>query len=133
MFGIDVEVSEVRSIIFIFTELLSTDCSRPCFINLDLSELLEVLVRGESSIPPDNIRANENAEEAKNFYEQWIARVKAEEVAAAEAYEEALRAQSEYEQEMEEFGDGDTDISTKTGGLNIDPMKQFLFPLQQVS
>jgi hypothetical protein len=48
-----------------------------------------------------------------------------------QAYEENLKAQEEYEREMEELGD-DVDIASKTSrGVSIDPFKPILYPIQQ--
>ena len=97
------------------------------------TEFVEALVLGNSRAPPDSIEAYENYDEAQAFLGQWQKRVEDAEAAATKAYEEQIKAQEEYEREMEEIGDTqDTDIATKTGdGLAIDPFKSLLFPVQQ--
>lgn len=96
-------------------------------------EFVETLVVGESGEPPDSIEAYENYDDAKAFLDRWQKRIEDAETAASKAYEEQIKAQEEYEREMEEIGDTqDTDIATKTGGgVSIDPFKSLLFPVQQ--
>ena len=94
-------------------------------------ELLEVLVLGKSQTPPDSIKKYENLEKAQAFIDSWKKRISDAEEEAEKAYKESLKRQEEYEREMEEIGDETTDISTKGGGVSIDPFKPILFPVQQ--
>lgn len=93
-------------------------------------ELLKTLAIGESSEPPELIGAYHNYQEAQTFLDKWQKRIEDAEVAAAKAYEEQVKAQEEYEREMEDVG-GEEDIATKSGGMSFDPFKSLLFPVQQ--
>ena len=96
-------------------------------------EFVQTLATGESPEPPESIEANENYEKAQVFLDKWKKRIEDAEAAAAKSYEEQIRAQEEYEREMEELGDTeDTDIATKSGGgVSVDPFKGLLYPVQQ--
>lgn len=97
------------------------------------TEFVEALALGNSREPPHCIEAYENYEEAQAFLGNWQKRIEDAEVAAEKAYEDQIKAQEEYEREMEEIGDTqDTDIATKSGdGMSLDPFKSLLFPVQQ--
>jgi hypothetical protein len=95
------------------------------------AELAEALIVGESSAPPDRIAPFENQELTKKMIEKWEKRIADDEEKSKKAEEEALKAKEEYEQELEELGDTDTDLSTKKGGVSIDPLKPLFYPLQQ--
>jgi len=95
-------------------------------------ELARALVLGESKAPPETIEAYQNYDEAQVFLEQWKERIAKAERDAAKAYEESVRAQEEHAKEMEDLGlNQQTDISTKRGGISVDPFKPILFPVQQ--
>jgi hypothetical protein len=94
-------------------------------------EFIYILFVGKSPISPHNIKQYEQYEEAKKFLEDQQKRIEESEKAAERAYEESVKAQEEYEREMEEIGEADVDISTKTGGVSLDPFKPILFPVQQ--
>jgi hypothetical protein len=94
-------------------------------------ELFRTLVIGQSGSPPDHIAPLENYAEAKHFTDQWRKRITEAEEKAARAYQESVRLQEEYANEMEELGEMDTDMSTKQGGVSIDPFKPLLLPVQQ--
>jgi hypothetical protein len=95
------------------------------------SELMSTLLLGDSGTPPDSIAAFENYEEAQRFAEAWRTRITEAEDSAAKAYQNSVRRQEELATEMEEIDETDTDISTKQGGMSIDPFKPILFPVQQ--
>jgi hypothetical protein len=95
------------------------------------SELARTLVLGESGVPPDNIPPGANYEEAQRFHEEWKKRIANAEDAAVKAYEESMKLQEEYLQEMDEVDEGDPDLATRDAGLSIDPFKPLLFPVQQ--
>jgi hypothetical protein len=94
-------------------------------------EFILTLVFGNAPIHERMIRERENEEEARAYIERWKTRVKESEVAAAKAYKDSMEAQEEYEREMEEISQVDTDLSTKSGGITFDPFKPILYPLQQ--
>ena len=94
-------------------------------------EYLETLVFGQSSAPPASIKSRENYEEAQAFLQAYQKRIEDSEKDAMKSYEESMKAQEEYDKEMEEIGDDKTDISTKRGGVSMDPFKPILFPVQQ--
>ena len=92
-------------------------------------EFLQVLVYGESLTPPAIIKAFENYEESQAFVHAYEQRIVESEAQAKRAYEESLKAQEEYEREMEEIGEAPTDLAKKDGGgVSIDPFKPILFP-----
>ena len=95
------------------------------------AELLTVMLTGESHAPPDSIAAYENYDEAQAFLEKWKNRITESEKAAARAYEESIKLQEEAERDAEVMAEATTDISTKRGGVSIDPFKPILFPVQQ--
>jgi hypothetical protein len=95
------------------------------------AEFVEVLVWGASQTPPHSIEPYKNYAEAHSFLEMWQKRIKDSEEEAAKAYEESVKQQEEHQREMEEIGEGATDITTKRVGVSIDPFKPILFPLQQ--
>lgn len=95
------------------------------------SEFVWTLIFGQSYRGPEAIDAFENHKESEKYMEEWQKRIKESEEAAARAYEENLKAQQEYEKEMDEIADTTTDISTKRGGISIDPFKPILYPVQQ--
>lgn len=94
-------------------------------------EFLETLALGEATNPPPTIKRNQNLEAAIAFREKYQHRIEKAERDAMAAYEESAKAQEEYDKEMEEIGDDNTDIATKRGGVSIDPFKSILFPVQQ--
>ena len=95
-------------------------------------EHLITLVTGSSPIPAHSIEAGENAEATLAFQNQWEKRIKDAEATAAKEYEENMREQQQLEKEMEELGDVQTDISTKTTArVTVDPFKGVLYPVQQ--
>jgi hypothetical protein len=95
------------------------------------AEFVDVLVLGASRTPPHSIEPYKNYDEAQSFLQMWQKRIKEAEEHAAKAYEESVQQQEEYQREMEEIGEGGTDITTKRAGVSIDPFKPILFPLQQ--
>ena len=96
------------------------------------TEFVWTLVYGSTYQPPDDIKAFENEKESTKYMEDWQNRIKEAEEAAAKAYEENLKAQEEYEREMDEIAETtSTDISTKQRGISIDPFKPILYPVQQ--
>jgi hypothetical protein len=95
------------------------------------SDFLLTLVFGAPKKSTETIKAFENADESQKFMEEWTKRIAEAEEAAAKAYEENVRAQEEYEREMDEIAEATTDISTKRGGVSIDPFKPILYPVQQ--
>ena len=97
----------------------------------NFSEFAWTLVFGGTFCPPHSIKAFENHEMSQKFMENWEKRIKDSEDAAAKAYEENVKAQQEYEREMDEIAETTTDISTKRNGISIDPFKPILFPVQQ--
>jgi len=78
----------------------------------------------------DTIPMYNHKEESQAYLENWKKRITDAEAAAARAYEEQIRQQEEYAKEMGDVDDN-TDISTKKGGISVDPLKVFLYPLQQ--
>jgi hypothetical protein len=94
-------------------------------------EFVYTLLVGHSPIKKRMILERENHEEVQAYLEQWKNRVTEAETAATAAYEESIKAQEEYDKEMEEIGEADTDLSTRTAGISIDPFKPILFPVQQ--
>jgi hypothetical protein len=94
-------------------------------------ELARTLALGDSGTPPVTIAPLENYAEAKRFTDEWRKRITDSEEKAAKAYRDSVRLQEEYANEAEEFVETDTDMSTKQGGLSIDPFKPLLFPVQQ--
>lgn len=95
------------------------------------AELFTTLVLGKSNVPPANIEPYYKYDEAQAFLEGWKKRISDAEEKAAKAYEESVRVNDEYAQEMEALGEVDTDLTTKRGGMSIDPFKPILFPVQQ--
>lgn len=95
------------------------------------SELLRALILGSSGSAPVSIAPLENYEASQRFVDEWRKRITESEEAAAKTYQESLRLQEEYALELEEIGEIDSDLSTKQGGLSIDPFKPLLFPVQQ--
>ena len=95
------------------------------------TEFVVTLVTGKSPVPYHDIPVNANEAEALAFHESWQKRIVSAEEAAAKAYEESIKEQEELEKEMEEIGDTNTDISTQSGGVSLDPFKPILFPIQQ--
>lgn len=95
------------------------------------SELAKTLALGISGSPPVSIAPLENYAEAKRFADEWRKRITESEEKAAKAYRESVRLQEEYANEAEEFVETDTDMSTKQGGMSIDPFKPLLYPVQQ--
>lgn len=94
-------------------------------------ELIGILVSGRSSVPPHSIEPFQNSEETRAFLEAWTNRIKLAEEKVAKDYEEAMKEREAYEREMEEVGEDVTDMSTKIGGVSIDPFKPILFPVQR--
>lgn len=94
-------------------------------------QLAKVLAIGESQVSPPTIEPYYNYDAAQEFLEAWKQRISDAEEAAARAYDESVKMQEEYANEMEELGVADTDLSTKSDGLSIDPFKPILFPVQQ--
>eukprot|EP00523_Entomoneis_sp_CCMP467_P008491 CAMPEP_0168738488 /NCGR_PEP_ID=MMETSP0724-20121128/10959_1 /TAXON_ID=265536 /ORGANISM="Amphiprora sp., Strain CCMP467" /LENGTH=1081 /DNA_ID=CAMNT_0008785833 /DNA_START=7 /DNA_END=3252 /DNA_ORIENTATION=+ len=91
------------------------------------------LFYGSTPIAPYSIESHENAKEAIAFEEGWRKRITESEEAAAKEYEENLKAQEEYQREMDEIGDV-SDISAlnkNDGGISVDPFKSVLYPVQQ--
>lgn len=84
------------------------------------SEFAWTLLLGKTYQPPETIEAYENHAESEKYMEEWQKRIKDSEEAAAKAYEENLKAQQEYEKEMDEIADTTTDISTRRGGISIE-------------
>merc|ERR1711972_40297 len=74
------------------------------------------------------IQPYEGKEETKKFYQDWKNRIEKVEKDAKEEYDEQLKIQEEFEKDLEEVGE--TDITTKTGGISFDPLKGLLFPVQ---
>ena len=95
------------------------------------AELIEILVRGASFVPPHSIEPFQNSEETQAFLEAWTNRIKIAEEKVARQYEEAMQEREAYEREMEEIGEDKADMSTKTRGISIDPFKPILFPIQR--
>jgi len=97
-------------------------------------EMFNMLVLGSSMTTPHDIKPDENKEAAEEFQQQWTKRVKDAEEAAAKAAAEALKRQEEQLKEQEEIGEAEVDISTKGGGVSINPLiafKPILYPIQQ--
>jgi hypothetical protein len=96
-------------------------------------ELLEVLVIGESTTPPDSIKQRENAEATAMYAKLWEKRIKDAEATASKSYKEQLEALEAHERELDEIGDtAEMDVDPKgSGGVSIDPFQTILFPVQQ--
>lgn len=94
-------------------------------------EFVEVLFLGTSRYYPDNIAAFENFEEAEAFLEKWRKRIAASEEAARKAYKQSVEQQLEIVKDIDEIGENNIDITTKDGGVSMDPFKPILFPVQQ--
>jgi hypothetical protein len=94
-------------------------------------ELFNMLVLGNSMAPPDLIRPYENNQESSAVIDEWQQRLIETEERNKKAYEDSLKAQQEYEKDMAEIGEAKTDISTKAGGVSVDPFKPIFFPIQK--
>ena len=95
-------------------------------------EIMQQLILGKCLSGPDDIPAFANAEKSKEFTEKWKKRVEEAEKMAERRRLKAIEEQEEWQKEMEEIGDTNVDISTKSGGgVSIDPLKPILYPIQQ--
>ena len=95
-------------------------------------EVMQQLILGKCLSGPDDIPAFANAEKSKEFTEKWKKRVEEAEKMAERRRLKAIEEQEEWQKEMEEIGDTNVDISTKSGGgVSIDPLKPILYPIQQ--
>ena len=108
---------------------MATDAAYPTFGH-DAKRFGSSL-RCSSSVHRRLLRTRLTHEAANAFLEQWRHRIAEAEERAAKAYEESVKQQEAYEREMEEIGEENIDISTKRGGVSIDPFKPILFPMQQ--
>jgi hypothetical protein len=97
------------------------------------AEILEKIVVGKCSTPPDRIEPFQDFDVAKKALEKWMSRLKDAEDKAQRAYIEAQKEEEERLKELEEIGETDADISTKVGGgISIDPIKAALHPVQLI-
>lgn len=95
------------------------------------AEIFKILVFGQSMVPPDSIACNENFEQSKAAIEEWEKRLVETEERTRKNHEEAIKAQEEYEKDLAEIGEATTDISTKSGRMNMDIFKPIFFPIQK--
>jgi hypothetical protein len=130
MFGVGAERLEVCSQTVCGIFLTFMYGSNVILIVFLVLELCEVLLFGNTQVPPDSIKQQQNRKEAEEFLEYWKNRIKLTEEAASKAYAESVKEQEEYERAMEGLGGDETDITTKGSGLSIDPLKIVLHPLQ---
>jgi len=94
-------------------------------------ELFNILILGKSLSPPALIKPQENIDEMNKEVEEWQTRLKDAEKRAKKEYEESLKAQAEYEKDMQEIGEGRTDISSKAGSVSVDVFKPIFYPIQK--
>jgi hypothetical protein len=95
-------------------------------------EIMRMILFGNSLVPPANIAPYEKFEEAKKEMEAWVNRVEDAAKKAERAYAQAQQDEEERQKELEEIGETNGDLGTKTGsgGLSIDPVRAALFPIQ---
>lgn len=94
-------------------------------------ELFLILATGNSGAGPDDIKENQNLEEALAHEERVRKRIEDAENAAAKAVVEAEEERVQALKDQKEIGDFGTDITTKTGGkISIDPFKIVMEPIQ---
>jgi hypothetical protein len=94
------------------------------------AEIFEKVIFGKCSTGPHDIKSFHDFDKAAAAVETWMKRIKAADELAKRQEAEASKEEAEYLKEMEEIGDADADISTKVGGLSIDPFKSTLYPVQ---
>eukprot|EP00529_Nitzschia_sp_RCC80_P008506 CAMPEP_0113512820 /NCGR_PEP_ID=MMETSP0014_2-20120614/39536_1 /TAXON_ID=2857 /ORGANISM="Nitzschia sp." /LENGTH=1224 /DNA_ID=CAMNT_0000409189 /DNA_START=63 /DNA_END=3733 /DNA_ORIENTATION=+ /assembly_acc=CAM_ASM_000159 len=95
-------------------------------------EIMRMVVVGDSLVPPAKIDAYQNFDESKKEMESWVNRVEEAAKKAERAAAQAAIDEEERQKELEEIGEADGDIGTKTGGggLGIDPVRAALYPIQ---
>jgi hypothetical protein len=100
----------------------------PWYRTPNFLELAELLILKKIVMSVSEIEKDEKKEETALFEEKWKSRVKA-------AYDEAKKKNEELAKEKidaaKEIGETSVDISSKTGGINIDPLMFILYPLQE--
>jgi len=100
----------------------------PWFRTPNFMELAELLILKKSIAFANEIAPNEKKDEADVFESKWKERVRLTDETAKKQQEEMAKELLEAEKEI---GDTEVDISSKKGGINIDPLKYILYPLQQ--
>lgn len=83
--------------------------------------------------PSNKIAAHENEVESKAEEKQQKDRIEKAREQAAEYQKQQMQLLEEHESMMAQVGDqtANTDISTQSGGVSIDPLKFILYPIQQ--
>lgn len=97
--------------------------------------LSSALISGHSYNGPSNtIEPHQNEKESLAEERVFEERVENAQKAAAEALEERNKLLAEHESMVAEAGDQtmDNDISTKGGGVSLDPLKFVLYPVQMI-
>ena len=95
-------------------------------------QILCMLILNRAMGGSETISAYDHEEEATKYETQFKERIEKAETAAEKRREEELKILEEHEKEMAELDeDADTDIATKSSGISIDPLKKFLYPVQQ--
>lgn len=81
-------------------------------------------------MPPHSIKQYENVKETIEFTEGWKKRIENAEKAAAKKQQDAMKQQ----EELQEIGETDVDITTKDLGIlsAIDPIRPVMYPIQQI-
>lgn len=95
-------------------------------------QILRMLIFNRAMVGPEIIPENHKEKEAKLLEEKRKDRIIKAEEAVRKRHEEQMKILAEHEKEVAELKqEADTDIATKRGGISIDPLKSFLYPVQQ--
>jgi len=99
------------------------------------ASILRMMILNMAMTGPENIPANHNEKEAREWEAEMEERIKKAEAEAEKRREEELKILAEHEKEVADLDQtAETDISTKTGGVSLGPMamlKPYLYPIQQ--
>jgi len=91
-------------------------------------DIVEILLVGEPLEPPPTITKNQNKKEASAYRKKWADKIKELE---KNSVEEKRRAVREAREEAE-IDSAEVDLGTESkGGLNLNPLKPFLLPVQK--
>lgn len=97
--------------------------------------IIRMMILNYAMTGSENIPANFNEEESISFERAMKERIEKAEAAAEKRREEELKILADYEKEVAGLDQtAETDISTKTGGISLDPMvllKPYVYPIQQ--
>ena len=99
-------------------------------------DLAKILVFGDSAgLEPETIAENERAEEVARFDNNWKDLIESAEKKSAARALEVAKEQEMLQKELDIVGGADAQISSNVGtgiSFNLQMLKQFLFPIQQM-